>query len=114
MEKYVAPFRALGPARDTTNSSLSYHDIFVLNRNTEESTEICEKGWYRHLFPTGLKRYDPTAQRKVYDIFNNLTGTFPDLVPASLYIIEGYPTQGVRAIPDYSTAFPHRGDSILQ
>ncbi|PVH70236.1 FAD-binding domain-containing protein [Cadophora sp. DSE1049] len=114
LEKYVAPFRALGPVGETRTTAISYPDLFPLNRANETNLETCGKGLYRHLFPVGLKRYNPAAQRKIYNLFNNLTATYPSIAFTSTFVMEGYSTQAVTSVPDESTAFPFREDNILQ
>ena len=80
---------------------------------TESDAVTCEKGLYRHLAPTYLMRHNSTSLRRVYDIFNDVTTRYPDMTGTSIYIIEGYSTQGVTAVPSEDTATPFREFPLL-
>lgn len=68
---------------------------------------------YRHMFPTYIPRYNSTALRRVHSIFNNITTTYPTVAMNSIYVLEGYSQQAVKAVPEHSTAFPNRAYPIL-
>lgn len=92
---------------------MPYPEIYTLNGDLETNPAVCEKGWYRGLFPASLKSLDLKAQRKVYNIFNEVTGKYPDLASRSSFLIEGYSTQAVVNVPFKSTAVPFRDDLLL-
>lgn len=112
LETYTAPFRALGPSIDNT-TTVPYPDLYALNGDLETSPAVCQAGWYRGLFPVRLKTFNIEAQRKVYNIFNDLMGKYPDVASRSAFLMEGYGTQAVTAVRDQSTAFPFRDDLLL-
>lgn len=112
IEKFTAPFRALGPMGDTTNE-VPYPEIFRLNGDDEANDQVCGKGLQRHLFPVRLERFDLKAQRKVYNVFNRVTRKYPEVASKSIFLFESYSNQGVTDVPEESTAFPFRSDSLL-
>jgi hypothetical protein len=72
----------------------------------------CRKGLTSHRYPIGLKSYNTAAVRKVYDELDNTMREVPELA-GSVFLLEGYSTQGVQAIDARSSAFPHRSDELL-
>jgi hypothetical protein len=48
----------------------------------------------------------------VYDKFNEVTTKHQEL-GGSFFLFEGYAVQGVKAVKERGTAFPHRGDNLL-
>jgi len=111
LEKFAAPFRGIGPVNETTSTSVQYPDLFELNGQMEDDPAVCAADLNRHLCPVYLKMYNPKAQRKVYNIFNNLT--YDARFAYTVFLWEGYPTQGVKAVPEGSTAVPFRDDNLL-
>jgi hypothetical protein len=73
----------------------------------------CLHGKLRFLrFPLGLKAYNITAQRKVYDHFNEVTRQNREF-ENSFLMFEGYPLHAVKAVSDESTAVGDRQDNLL-
>ncbi|KAI8316760.1 FAD-linked oxidoreductase [Colletotrichum sp. SAR11_59] len=79
---------------------------------TSEDSLGCAKGNTGLRYPIGLKRYDLPAIRKVFDDMTEMSLTVPELA-GSFFMLEGYSTQGVKAIDEKSSAFPHRDDDLL-
>ncbi|KAI1804853.1 hypothetical protein F4811DRAFT_570651 [Daldinia bambusicola] len=79
---------------------------------TDPFTKIEPAGLINTRFPIYLETYDIQAQRDVYDLLSSATHETLAL-NGSIFFLEGYPLQGVQAIPEESTAFPFRGDSLL-
>ena len=77
-----------------------------------EDAAGCAYGLTSLRYPIGLKSYNMTALRKVYDDIDDTFRQVPE-ISGSFFLLEGYSTQGVRAVDERSTAFPHRGDKIL-
>lgn len=98
LEPFAAPFRSIGPLLQALYENLPYPGIFGINRVSESDAVTCEKGLYRHLAPTYQLRHNLTSLRKVYDIFNNITG----------YVI-----QAVTAVPSEDSAAPYRQSPLL-
>ncbi|TGO26970.1 hypothetical protein BPAE_0050g00600 [Botrytis paeoniae] len=63
-------------------------------------------------YPIGLKSYNVTAVRQVYNEIDLTFRKVPEIA-GSFFLLEGYSTQAVKAIDAASTAFPHRDDNIL-
>lgn len=64
------------------------------------------------LFPVGLKEYNTTANRQVYNLFKQLIAEHPEF-SSSVVQFENYAQEGMRAVDSASTAYPHRDDDIL-
>ncbi|KAJ0271239.1 hypothetical protein CBS470a_013211 [Colletotrichum nupharicola] len=79
---------------------------------TSENSLGCAKGNTGLRYPIGLKIYDLPAIRKVFDDMTEMSLTVPELA-GSFFMLEGYSTQGVKAIDEKSSAFPHRDDDLL-
>lgn len=77
-----------------------------------EDAAGCAYGKTSIRYPIGLKSYNTAALRQVYDDIDETFRQVPELA-GSFFLLEGYSTQGVQAVDEASTAFPHRGDEIL-
>jgi hypothetical protein len=65
-------------------------------------------GSFGGVFGVGVTRHNPAAMRNMYDLFNNVTLSVPELGDSYVFI-EGYGTEAVRKVDVMSTAFPGRG-----
>lgn len=63
-------------------------------------------------FPVNVQNYNIKAQREACDMFARVTKDNPEFTN-SFFMFEGYSLDAVKAIPDESTAFPHRQDNII-
>ncbi|KAE8356113.1 hypothetical protein BDV28DRAFT_154853 [Aspergillus coremiiformis] len=106
-----APFRNLGPVTVNTNSG-PYVDISKWTEFNMTSRACRKGGGYIARFPINLKNYNLEAQRTVFDVFAAETLDNPVFGHSNI-MLEGYSSQGVRAINEASTAYPHRQDTIL-
>jgi hypothetical protein len=59
-----------------------------------------------------VDNYDIDGLRKWYDIFSDMVAT-EEAFDTSACMLEGYSVQGVQAVPEESTAFPHRHQRLL-
>ncbi|KAI1141494.1 FAD binding domain protein [Hypoxylon sp. FL0543] len=108
---YTAPFQALGPVA-TDAAGGSYTDLPAWTGNANTSPPCQKAGLVNVRFPIDVDSYNIDAQRKAYDLFASTTQQTPAL-NNSLFLFEGYSLQGVKAVPQKSTAFPFRGDNLL-
>lgn len=108
--KFTAPFTALGPAV-SDGAAGDYRDIPRWTANGAEQA-ACQKGLAALRFPIDLQVYDIPAQRQIYDLFTSTIQETPAL-NTSLALFEGYPVQGVQAVPAASTAYPFRESHLL-
>ncbi|KAI1467640.1 FAD-binding domain-containing protein [Daldinia caldariorum] len=109
--EFTGPLTRIGPVATTTSTG-TYLDLapWILTSNVDGP---CQKaGLINTRFPIDLETYNVQAQRDVYDLFSSATHETPAL-NGSVFLLEGYPLQGVQAVPEESTAFPFRGDSLL-
>jgi hypothetical protein len=72
----------------------------------------CSPGVSVNRYPADFERYNTTAVRRAYQIFAEKVKTV-SAFNTSILAFEQYATQGVKAVPADSTAFPHRDDNVL-
>jgi len=114
MEKYAAPFRAIGLAvQEQQFLNLEYPNVFNSTGSDESSAPTCATGWYRQMHPSYYNKHNITALRQAHTIFTNTTSRFPDTMQRSIYVIEQYPLQAVRAVPYDRTAVAHARDQRI-
>lgn len=108
--EYAKPIHEIGPI--TVNAGeATIPELAAITFQSEDSP-ACAKGFVSLRYPIGLKSYNTAAVRKVYDEIDETFRNVPELA-GSFFLLEGYSTQGVQAVNDQSTAFPHRSDEIL-
>ena len=76
------------------------------------NTPTCQPGGSGSLNPVGLKEYNVTTNRVVYNLFKEMVTKHPDL-NGSIVQFENYPVQKMQTIDAASTAYAHRSDNIL-
>ncbi|KAI0537677.1 FAD binding domain protein [Xylaria digitata] len=108
---YTEVFNKLGPLATNTAGG-SYTDLPAWTSNSNEALPCQKSGLVNIRFPIALQTYNIAAQRKVYNMFASATQQIP-AVNGSLFLFEGYSSQGVKAIPSDQSAFPSRGDNLL-
>lgn len=106
----MKPFRTLGPVHTEKGEDV----LTDLATRTYQGVHGpgCARGFTDLRFPTVLRDYNVTAIRKAYDDFDEMMQTWPQL-NGSVYLLERYSTDAVKAVPDESTAFPHRDYDLL-
>ena len=73
----------------------------------EPANSTCGKGLVQNVFGGGIKTYHiPTLQQYIYDL-NGFFMAYPS-TRGTVFFIEHFPWQAVRAISDDETAYPHR------
>jgi FAD/FMN-containing dehydrogenase len=107
---YAEPIEALGPLHVDRHEA-PMPDMAQATLMAEESV-ACASGSTGLRFPVGLKSYNVSAVRNVYDEIDRTVRDIPEFV-GTFFLLEGYSTQAVKAIDERSTAFPHRSDEIL-
>lgn len=109
--KYTQPFIDLGPI-DTKAETGDYTKLPAWTGNANDSPPCQKTGLVNTRFPIDIETYDIPSQRKVYDLFSKSTHETPEFIN-SLFLFEGYSTQGVKAVAKDTTAFPFRDDNLL-
>ncbi|RMJ25024.1 FAD binding domain-containing protein [Aspergillus sp. HF37] len=108
---YTQPFHDLGPLSVFPKSG-TYRDLAAWT-GVSESSAPCQKNGNAHpRFPIYLQSYNPSAQQQAYDLYAAEAGPASPF-SASLFMFEGYPTEGVKAVDPASTAFAFREDNLL-
>ncbi|KLJ06466.1 hypothetical protein EMPG_10142 [Blastomyces silverae] len=109
---YAKPFHDLGPIVQQPTSG-TYLDLAKWTGISLSDGPCQITGNANPRFPIYLKSYNPSAQRRVYDLFVEAT-TSPDTpFSNSLFMFEGYGMQAVRSIPDDASAFAYRSQNLL-
>jgi hypothetical protein len=111
LQNYSAPFHNIETAIPIQSGAATLPEVASLTENGNDGP-ACGHGTSSLRFPVGLQKYNVTAQRAVYDKFKEITTQIPAL-GSSFFLFEGYPVKGVKAVPEESTAFPHRKDNLL-
>ena len=106
----LAPFYALQPVA-ATDVTVSYPGVAhaAASGNTDP---VCQPGTSDYLVPVGLQTYNIKTNRAVYELFKEMVNKYPAM-NASAVQFENYPQEAVRAVDPDSTAYAHRGDSLL-
>lgn len=108
---YAQPFHDIGPFSIEPQSG-TYRDLGAWTGISVTDAPCQKAGFANPRFPIYLEKYNPTAQRQVYDLFQSIThGDSP--FSNALFMFEGYSMQGVKAIDSASTAYAYRGDNLL-
>ncbi|KAI0883287.1 FAD binding domain protein [Annulohypoxylon maeteangense] len=108
---YTKPFHDLNPIAVDGEGGV-FTDLATWMGNANTSPPCKKAGLVNYRFPIDVESYNIPAQRQVYDLFASATKETPAL-NGSFFLFEGYSTQGVKAIPSESTAYPFRGDNLL-
>ena len=105
------PLRDLGPLSVTPDSG-NYLDLAAWTGISLEQPPCQKADIANPRFPIYLQTFDIPTIKKAYDVYANaIKGGSP--FNNSLFILESYSTQGVRAIDSKSTAFAFRDANIL-
>ncbi|KAJ2903494.1 FAD-dependent oxygenase [Zalerion maritima] len=108
---YLQPFLDIGPIVDAPDAG-TYLDLAAWTGISADDAPCQKAGLVNPRFPTYLKEYDVAAQREAYDLFASSVGG-DSVFNNSLFMFEGYSTQGVKAVDEESAAFAFREDNLL-
>ncbi|TGJ83285.1 hypothetical protein E0Z10_g5504 [Xylaria hypoxylon] len=108
---YTKPFHDLGPATTDIGSG-TYLDVPRWVGWDNDAAPCQHVGLANTRFPIDIQSYNVQSMRKAYDLFTDVTKKTPEL-NGSFFLFEGYPLQGVKAIPSESTAYAFREDNLL-
>lgn len=108
---YVKPFRDIGPLSTDSNSG-SYVDLAAWTSISLSSPPCQKLGFSNTRFPLYLESYNASAQVKAYELYAAIANP-KSAYNNSLFLFEGYSTQGVRSTDESSTAFAFREANIL-
>ncbi|OCL02959.1 FAD-binding domain-containing protein [Glonium stellatum] len=68
----------------------------------------CPKRFNANVYGGSVKTYDIPTFQKFFSDWNGFLKANPAAQEQSVFFIETFPTQAVRAVPDNTTAYPHR------
>lgn len=106
----LAPFYALQPVV-ATNVTGPYPGV-AHAAGAGLTDFVCQPGFDWSLFPVGLQTYNIQTNRAIYNLYKDMVNKHPAM-NNSVVQFEGYAQEGVRAVDPDSTAYAHRGDSLL-
>lgn len=108
LDEYVEPFLWIGPLGGSKTLVTDYPGL-VREMGYDAPPGGCgvPTGWFGSVFGVGVTKHVPSAMKKLYDGFNELTTSVPEL-GGSYIFIEGYGTKAVQSVPEASTAWAHR------
>ncbi|KAJ4251472.1 hypothetical protein NW762_011457 [Fusarium torreyae] len=107
---YAKPLHDIGPV-NVDAGAVPMPDLAAITLMSDDSVG-CARGVTGLRFPIGLKTYDVPAVRRVFEEISEISQRIPELA-GSFFLLEGYSTQGVKAVDAKNSAFPHRDDEIL-
>ena len=110
--QFTQPFHAIGPISADPVAG-DYRDLAAWT-GINLAAPPCQKGTglANPRFPAYLPKYNVTTQQQIYNMFaagTNSSSPFHN----SLFLFEGYSTQGVKAVASSSSAFAYRADNLL-
>jgi hypothetical protein len=110
-KRYTNPFNALG--RAVTESGTGDYTNLAPWTSNGENDPPCRKAVFANIsLPNRSRDVHERAQREVYNHFAAALNDTPAF-NNSLFLFEGYSPQGVKPVPDSSTAFPFRQNNLL-
>ena len=107
---YTHPFQALGPISHE-HSVITYPELSVTGKMSMADPS-CYHGVSAIQHPININAYNPKSMRRLLVKYKQVTDEYPAL-GNSFLMLENYGAAAVKAVPEESTAFPHRQDNIL-
>lgn len=96
-----------------SNASFPYKEVSHRSFQASVGDPTCAAGIStKTRFPIGLKTYNISTNREIYNLFEDMVATTPALA-TSFVQFEAFPMQAVKAVDPASTAYAHREDDIL-
>ncbi|KAF4996415.1 hypothetical protein FDECE_12451 [Fusarium decemcellulare] len=105
------PFHDIGPLSITPDSG-DYRNLAGWTGISADAPPCQKSGLVNPRFPLYLKSYDVPAMKQAWKLFASETRSGSPFAN-SLFMFEGYSTQGVRATNANSAAFAFRGNNLL-
>jgi hypothetical protein len=109
-QQYLTPFDNI-EAVSTEDGNVPYTEI-PHKTGTGLEDPLCDSGFVHMHYTAGLQVWNTTAQREMYELFNKNVQEQPALA-GSVIIMEGYSTEGVRAVDPDTSAYPWRDYTLL-
>ncbi|RYP51126.1 hypothetical protein DL768_003473 [Monosporascus sp. mg162] len=106
-EELLQPFNEIESLFDESGD-VPYPEILGV-KVTDIGSALCFSGPYIGSV-AGLKTYNVTTERKIYDAFNERVATHPELAFGIRLVHESYATESVQSVNPASLAFTHRNN----
>lgn len=107
---YTEPLLALNPAVITANTT-DYPGLTVPDATRITDAVCTQHDAVNMMFPISFQKYSISGIKTAFDMFNDFT--VDPIYVNSAVLFEQYSNKAVKAVPYYSTAFPHRMDNIV-
>ncbi|RYP55563.1 hypothetical protein DL769_010120 [Monosporascus sp. CRB-8-3] len=106
-EELLQPFNEIESLFDESGD-VPYPEILGV-QGTDIDSPSCSSAPYIGSV-AGLQTYNVTAERQIYNAFNERVATHPELALGARLFYEGYSTEAVESVDPASSAFAHRDD----
>ncbi|KAL8369781.1 hypothetical protein RB595_000221 [Gaeumannomyces hyphopodioides] len=110
--EYTQPFRDIGPLAAIPQTG----DYLQVSgwAGVALSSPPCQKaGLANPRFPIYLDSYNPSVMAETYAAYAAAVGPADSAFHGSIFMFEGYPSQGLRAVDASAAAFAHRDRRLL-
>lgn len=88
------------------NSSYPWNELAT--KGVQQAVvEFCIRGGRKNIYTLGMKKYDPGAQREIWDSYIRLLEEYPGTANTSV-LFQSYSQQAVKKVNPASTAYAHR------
>ncbi|KAL5583934.1 hypothetical protein FOVSG1_015285 [Fusarium oxysporum f. sp. vasinfectum] len=108
--RVLAPFDGLG-ALSTHEQNLYYPQLFDA-LGSGLTSDMCQAGKAHIVSTAGLLRFNVTAQREVYNLFNQKVAQHPELNNTRI-LHEGYSVDRVQSVPYDASSYAYREEQLL-
>ncbi|KAK3356007.1 hypothetical protein B0H65DRAFT_65379 [Neurospora tetraspora] len=109
-QPYLDAFDAI-EAVSTEDGNVPYPDIPGVS-GTGMNSALCDYGLNHVHYPAGLKVWNVTTQRQIYDLYNEKIRQYPEFQRTTVSM-EDYSHEGVNAIDPDTSAYPWRDRGLL-
>ena len=107
----LKPFNDI-PAIASGSGDVSYQELLVVQGTGSTDPTACSSN---PLIGSSalLQTYNVTAQREIYNLFNQKVALYPALGTAARVFYECYSTLATQAVNAASSAYPHRDEYLV-
>ncbi|TVY17065.1 FAD-linked oxidoreductase azaG [Lachnellula arida] len=110
-EKLLEPFNAISAVSEESGDVPFPEIAHLQGTGLEDAT--CQDGSSYAGSTLYSLVYNVTAERQIYNLFNEKIALYPEFAAGASFLHEGYSDQAVVAVDPASSAFPHRDEHHL-
>ena len=101
---YLEPFHNAGPVM-ANQLTVPWNKLIQTSFFGLDST-ACQTDQYINMYSIGLKHAHSSTFVSYFNDIDDFSRRNPDI--HSVFVVHRFPTQAVQAVPDETTAYPHR------